>query len=85
MIKYENHCCDCAVPGYPCLGNSCPRINVPVYYCDWCNNDTYAEHDIEGDHYCGDCAKAYLKDVFDNLTLSEQAELLDINMKGLID
>ena len=42
MIKYENHCCDCAVPGYPCIGNSCPYIDIPVYYCDSCNDDTLA-------------------------------------------
>ena len=85
MIKYEDHCCSCAVPAYPCIGDSCPYVNVPVYYCDCCDNDTYAEHDIDGDHYCKDCAKTYLQEVFDSLTLSEQAEALNINMKGLID
>ena len=83
MIKYENHCCDCAVPGYPCVGNSCPHVNVPVYYCDYCNNNAYAEYDIEGSHYCEDCAKIYLKEVFDELTLSEQIEMLNIDMKKL--
>lgn len=83
MIKYENHCCDCAVPGYPCMGSSCPNINVPVYYCDFCSGDIYAEYDIEGEHYCEECAKKYVKDVFDDLTLSEQAELLEIDMKSL--
>ncbi len=83
MIKYENHCCDCAVPGYPCMGSFCPYINVPVYYCDSCNNDIYAEYEIDGGHYCEDCTKKYLRETFDNLTLSEQAELLEIDMKGL--
>lgn len=85
MIRYENHCCDCAVPAYPCIGNSCPRVNVPVYYCDCCNNDTYAKYDIEGEHYCEDCAKEYLKEVFEDLTISEQAEVLDITLKSLED
>lgn len=85
MIRYENHCCDCAVPGYPCIGNSCPYVNVPVYYCDHCDDDAYAECDIEGEHYCKDCAKTYLKEVFDDLTLLEQAEALGVNMKSLED
>lgn len=37
MMRYENHCCGCAVPGYPCEGDSCSRRNVPVYYCDKCD------------------------------------------------
>lgn len=83
MIRYENHCCNCAVPAYPCIGNSCPYANVPVYYCDYCDNDTHAEYCIEGKHYCEGCAKSYLKETFDDLTLSEQAEMLDIDMRSL--
>lgn len=85
MIRYENHCCDCAVPGYPCIGDSCPYVNVPVYYCDICDNDTHAEYDIEGEHYCEIHAKACLKEIFEELTLSEQAEVLKIDMKSLED
>ena len=64
MIKYENQCCGCAVPGYPCQGSSCPCLNVPIYYCDTCNDDTYAEYEIEGEHYCREHAKEYLKEVY---------------------
>ena len=85
MIKYENHCCDCAVPGYPCIGSSCPYVTVQVAYCDTCNNDTYAEYDIEGKHYCEEHAKEYFKEVFEDLTVSEQAEVLGILLKGLED
>ena len=85
MIKYENHCCDCAVPGYPCMGNSCPYVNVSVHYCDICNDDTYAEYDIEGEHYCKEHAIEYLKEVFEDLTISEQAEVLDISLIILED
>lgn len=85
MLRYENHCCDCAVPGYPCIGNSCPYINVPVYYCDFCENDVYAKYSIKDGHYCEDCAKAYLKEAFDDMTLSEQAETLNIDIKNLED
>ena len=83
MIRYENHCCDCAVPGYPCLGNSCPYINVPTYCCDCCGGDTYAEYNVEGDHYCEACAKEYLKEVFEDLTLLEQAKVLNISIRSL--
>ena len=30
MPKYENHCCDCATPNYPCRGSSCPNRKVLV-------------------------------------------------------
>lgn len=85
MIKYENHCCDCAVPGYPCIGESCPNISVPVYYCDCCADDTRAEYEIDGEHYCEGCASCYLKEIFYDLTMSEKAELLNVNVKRLED
>lgn len=45
MIKHENQCCECATPGYPCLGSECPNRNVEVYYCDECGEE------IDGDIY----------------------------------
>ena len=83
MIKYEDHCCGCAVPAYPCIGNSCPNINVPVYYCDICPGDVYAEYEIEDGHYCEKCAGNYIKEVFNELAISEQAELLNIKLNFL--
>lgn len=83
MIKYENHCCGCAVPAYPCIGNSCPNINVPAYYCDICNNDTYAEYDIGSEHYCEEHAEEYLKEIFEELTVLEQAKILNVSIKNL--
>ena len=49
MVKIENHCCDCAVPGYPCIGSACPLRRVEVHYCDRCGEQ------IDGDSYddCG--------------------------------
>lgn len=59
MLKYEDHCCSCAVPGYPCLGSSCPYVNVPVYYCDECDPgcDEPLEnvYEIDGEELCYDC------------------------------
>lgn len=61
MVKYENHCCDCAVPGYPCLGSLCPNRNVPQYYCDECGDDIEGDiYDVDGKELCEDC----LKDMF---------------------
>ena len=60
-LRYENHCCDCAVPGYPCLGEYCPNRRVPVYYCDNCDPRCEAPleevYEVEGDHLCEDCLK----------------------------
>ena len=83
MIKYENHCCGCAVPAYPCIGKQCPNIDVTVYYCDSCENDTYAQYDIDGSHYCEDCAEEYVNLAFNELTLSEKAKLLNVFIKRL--
>lgn len=60
MVRYENHCCDCAVPGYPCRGSACPRVNVPVHYCDQCGEELEEIYDVDGEELCEDC----LKDMF---------------------
>ena len=61
MLKYNNYCCDCAVPGYPCRGSSCPNLNVPVYYCDECGDEIDDDiFDVDGEELCEDC----LKDMF---------------------
>lgn len=39
MKKYENDCCDCAAPGYPCIGSQCHRRHVPHWYCDECGEE----------------------------------------------
>lgn len=39
MVKIENHCCGCAVPGYPCRGSRCPNRRVEVHYCDRCGEE----------------------------------------------
>lgn len=57
MVRYENRCCGCAVPGYPCLGSSCPNRNVPVYYCDKCGDELEEIYDVDGEELCEDCLK----------------------------
>lgn len=56
MIKYENRCCGCAVPGYPCRGASCELRRVPVMYCDNCGEEI--EDTYEGQELCQECAEA---------------------------
>ena len=60
MIKYEDECCGCAVPAYPCLGSSCPNRNVPHYYCDTCGEEVgefYVVDDSTDEYICEDCLK----------------------------
>ena len=52
MIVYENDCCGCAVPGYPCTG---AHKNVPHLYCDRCDDEVEEVYDFDGDYICEDC------------------------------
>ena len=60
MLLYENHCCDCAAPGYPCRGSACPNRRVPVYYCDKCGAELDEVYEVGNEELCEDC----LKDMF---------------------
>lgn len=57
MIEYRNECCDCAVPGYPCLGDACHNRHVPHVFCDVCGQEIYDDDvNLSGDyHICSDC------------------------------
>lgn len=65
MLKYENHCCSCASPGYPCLGDACPNRNVPVYYCDKCKKKIEDDvYEADGQELCEFClCNKFRKDV----------------------
>lgn len=56
MIKYENDCCGCATPGYPCLGSSCALRHVKHYYCDKCGNDVEELYYYDDKGLCEECA-----------------------------
>lgn len=61
MVRIENHCCDCAVPGYPCRGAYCPLTRVEVHYCDKCDCELYDEiYEVDDEELCEEC----LKDMF---------------------
>ena len=57
MRKIENRCCDCATPGYPCLGSACPLVRVEVYYCDKCGDELDEIYEADGDDLCEECLK----------------------------
>lgn len=57
MRKYENECCGCATPNYPCLGESCELRRVPHYYCDRCKEENTL-YEYEGEELCADCLLA---------------------------
>ena len=61
MIKYENHCCDCATEGYPCLGRACHRYCVEVHYCDRCGDELDDIYEVEGEELCEECLKQQFK------------------------
>lgn len=54
MKKIENECCSCAVPAYPCIGDSCSKRNVEHYYCDECGAEDTLYH-FDGEQLCEDC------------------------------
>lgn len=56
--RYEDECCGCAVPGYPCLGSACPNRNVPHYFCDACGEEFEPEElyvNEDGEELCTEC------------------------------
>lgn len=56
MRVIENHCCNCAAPGYPCLGALCPRRNVEVLYCNKCGRELGEIFDGKGEELCEECS-----------------------------
>ena len=65
MVKRENHCCDCAAPGYPCRGSACPLVDVEVYYCDKCGDELDEIYDVDGMELCEYCLKKEFRREYD--------------------
>lgn len=62
MQVYEDECCDCATPGYPCIGDSCPNRRVLHTYCDICGEDIEGDvYEDDGEDLCEDCLKEKFK------------------------
>ena len=51
-IRYENQCCSCAVPAYPCLGDSCPNRRVKILECDKCHDEVDSLYKYGGEELC---------------------------------
>ena len=67
MKKIENHCCDCAVPGYPCRGSLCPLTRCVVYYCDKCGDEIDEDvYDVDGKELCEECLKDKFRRDYDD-------------------
>ena len=58
MIRYENHCCDCATDTYPCLGSSCLLFKVEVHYCDRCGEELEDIYEVDDEELCEECLKS---------------------------
>ena len=61
MVKITNECCDCAVPGYPCLGDACPNRHVKHYICDHCKEEFDRLYIFNDEELCQNC----LEDMFE--------------------
>lgn len=62
-ILISNDCCDCAVPAYPCLGDSCPLRHQKHFYCDKCADEVDKLYIVNGMKLCGSCALEELETV----------------------
>lgn len=64
MTRVENHCCDCAAPGYPCRGSYCPLTKVEVFYCDSCGEPIDPEDvvRVDGEDLCLECYEKEIDD-----------------------
>lgn len=54
-IRYEDECCGCAVPSYPCMGSACPNRNVPHLYCDKCEEEVEDLYKTKNGQLCAEC------------------------------
>lgn len=63
MTKYENECCGCATPGYPCRGSECRMRHVPHYYCDKCHEEADQLYILDDEELCEYCVIESLEKV----------------------
>lgn len=81
MIKYEDECVGCA-PELGCTAPWCDRLSVERYYCDKCG--AAADYVLDdGEELCEDCAATELDAQWNDLSLDEKADLLDVALKRL--
>lgn len=63
MIEYEDRCCSCAVPGYPCIGNACSLRHYRVFVCDECGEEVDKLWWVDGQQLCECCVFGALQEV----------------------
>ena len=78
MKREVNECVGCP-HDMGCLGDACSYVHIERYYCDECE-DEGVEFSIDGRDLCQRCAEIYLQELFDDLTLDEKAELLNVSI-----
>ena len=64
MKRLENECVGCTSIGLHCIGSSCPKLNVPHWYCDDCEEEKQLYH-FDGQELCIDCITKQLEKVED--------------------
>ena len=62
MIVVENECVGCP-SDLGCIGNSCPYLNVPRFYCDCCGDEVDDLYYFDGQELCIDCIEHRLERV----------------------
>lgn len=66
MVVVSNECCDCATPGYPCIGDACYLRHYVHHYCDKCGDDVDTLYWFEGEQLCSYCVLNSLEEVDDD-------------------
>lgn len=72
MLRTEDHCVGCP-DGVPCLGVACPSRNVPVWYCDKCENECSRGElrILDGKQLCYDC---FCEEAWDAADMPEEEQ-----------
>ena len=74
MLKYVDDCVSCP-PELGCLGNSCPKKNIPVYYCDICEEEM-ADYHVDGQDICEDCLNEHIEADWKRRTKQDKLNVL---------
>ena len=60
MIRIENECVGCPIE--LCIGDRCPYLNVPRFYCDDCDDEAKL-YWFDNEQLCLDCIAKRLERV----------------------
>ena len=51
-IRYEDQCVGCTSMGLPCMGSICKNKDVPIWYCDKCEEECVDLYEVDGYEVC---------------------------------